>query len=122
MRLLQEEATGSPHQVAHVPRRVRYIRQDTKIAVAVRDEGKCTRCGSRRNLHYHHVKPFAAGGRNTKDNLRLLCRRCHKKVHQGTGMKQDMHVAGQCGCPCPECSRKQVHCYRHASDCHKGCR
>lgn len=62
--------------------RVRYIRQDTKIAVAVRDQGKCTSCGTTRNLHYHHIKQFAQGGKHTKSNLRLLCKRCHNKLHK----------------------------------------
>lgn len=62
--------------------RVRYIRQDTKIAVAVRDQGKCTNCGTTRNLHYHHIKQFAQGGKHTKSNLRLLCKRCHNKLHK----------------------------------------
>lgn len=66
----------------HVPR-VRYIRQDTKIAVAVRDKGRCTDCGATRNLHYHHIKQFAMGGKHTKSNLRLLCSKCHKKLHLG---------------------------------------
>lgn len=62
--------------------RVRYIRQDTKIAVAVRDQGKCVQCGATRNLHYHHVRPFSKGGKHTKTNLQLLCKRCHEKLHK----------------------------------------
>jgi 5-methylcytosine-specific restriction endonuclease McrA len=46
----------------------------------MRDGGKCTfigqngrRCGSKWNLQIDHIVPFALGGDNSPDNLRLLC-------------------------------------------------
>lgn len=62
--------------------RGRYIPQDVKVAVAVRDQGKCVKCGSKRNLQYHHVKSFAKGGKHTRGNLQLLCNRCHRQLHK----------------------------------------
>jgi hypothetical protein len=48
--------------------------------VAIRDEQRCTfvgpdghRCGARSFLQVHHERPFALGGADTPDNLRLLC-------------------------------------------------
>jgi hypothetical protein len=65
-------ATG-PHS-RHVP-------ADVKRAVDTRDGGQCafvgrsgTRCGQRRRLEFHHVKPWMAGGATTPDNIELRCR------------------------------------------------
>lgn len=67
------------------------IRQDVKIAVAVRDEGKCRcavgvschgypgRCGSTTELHYDHVIPWVNGGTDTVANLQLLCGPCNRR-------------------------------------------
>jgi hypothetical protein len=33
-----------------------------------------TRCGTRRDLEFHHIVPFARGGAMTSDNLCLMCR------------------------------------------------
>ena len=34
-----------------------------------RDEGKCKKCGSRKNLEYDHIIPVAEGGSNTARNI-----------------------------------------------------
>ena len=59
----------------------RYVPQDIKVAVAVRDQGQCTailedgtRCPVRKSLHYdHRFIPFRLGGPQTIWNLALLC-------------------------------------------------
>ena len=59
----------------------RYIPQDTKIAVAIRDGGQCTyhdmhghRCPAKSNLQYdHRFWPFSLGGTQTMWNLTLKC-------------------------------------------------
>jgi 5-methylcytosine-specific restriction endonuclease McrA len=54
----------------------RTIPQDVKIAVSVRDGGKCRICGSTKGLHYDHIVPYSLGGRSDDpDNIQLLCAR-----------------------------------------------
>jgi len=43
-----------------------------------RDEGKCKKCGSRKNLEYDHIIPVAEGGSNTVRNIELLCEACNR--------------------------------------------
>jgi len=61
-------------------KRTRYIAPATRDRVYTRDGGMCTyvarngrRCGSTWGLQIDHIKPFARGGTNRLDNLRLLC-------------------------------------------------
>jgi len=46
---------------------------------------KCEKCGRRFDQGYlieaHHIHPTSQGGRNTPDNMRLLCTNCHWKTH-----------------------------------------
>ena len=64
----------------------RYIPQRVREKVWARDEGKCAfvgstgkRCNSTLNLQLDHFPiPFARGGPNNADNLRLLCARHNK--------------------------------------------
>lgn len=42
---------------------------------------KCQLCKSKINIHIHHVMPRFKTGKDTLDNLILLCQRCHMKVH-----------------------------------------
>ncbi len=63
----------------------RYIPADVKRRVYVRDRGRCAfvgidghRCGERAFVEFHHVIPYAMGGRATVDNIQL---RCH--AHNG---------------------------------------
>jgi hypothetical protein len=51
----------------------RHIPQDVKIAVSVRDDGKCRICGSTKGLQYDHIFPWSKGGSSTDpDNIQLL--------------------------------------------------
>jgi len=43
---------------------------------------KCVKCGSKENLHIHHIKEFAKGGLNELNNLILLCVSCHADIHK----------------------------------------
>jgi hypothetical protein len=59
----------------------RNIPAEVRRGVVARDEGRCRfvaangrRCGERRFLEFHHVIPYAAGGKPTLDNIELRCR------------------------------------------------
>jgi len=60
----------------------RYVPQDVKIAVAIRDQGRCTdidrfgrRCTATTNLQYdHRFIPFSFGGTQRIWNLTLYCK------------------------------------------------
>jgi hypothetical protein len=65
---------GSSDSSRHIPAQV-------KRSVWLRDGGRCAfvgqqgrRCVERGFLEFHHVKPFAAGGPATVDNIQLRCR------------------------------------------------
>jgi 5-methylcytosine-specific restriction endonuclease McrA len=58
----------------------RHIPQSVQDEVFMRDGGRCTfigddgvQCDSMWNLEIDHIVPFAKGGNNSPDNLRLLC-------------------------------------------------
>jgi hypothetical protein len=60
----------------------RSIRAAVRAAVWKRDQGRCAfvarsghRCTERTFLEFHHLVPFALGGRATVDNIALRCRR-----------------------------------------------
>ena len=63
----------------------RYIPQEVKDFVWVRDGGRCAfvgpdgrRCNSRHNLQFEHIKPHAKGGDNSVENIEVLCF-CHNQ-------------------------------------------
>ena len=76
-------ATTSPSQPpkAVVPsEHTRHIPAAVRDKVFVRDKGRCAyigmtgeRCGATHGLQIDHIVPYGRGGRNTADNLRLLC-------------------------------------------------
>ena len=55
-----------------------YIPAYTKKLVFIRDNHRCVKCGSTKNLEIHHIIPHARGGSNRLENLQLLCRRCNR--------------------------------------------
>jgi 5-methylcytosine-specific restriction endonuclease McrA len=63
-------------------KRSRDISRAVRDAVFIRDKGRCTyvgpdgtRCGAKKNLQIDHIVPYARGGDNSPENLRLLCAR-----------------------------------------------
>jgi 5-methylcytosine-specific restriction endonuclease McrA len=42
---------------------------------------KCLAIGTMENFHIHHIIPLSDRGKNTEDNLTLLCIICHRKAH-----------------------------------------
>lgn len=54
----------------------RQIPGKVKLEVFKRDEGACTKCGSKDNLHFDHLLPYSKGGTSIKaENIQLLCAR-----------------------------------------------
>lgn len=60
-----------------------------KRQVLARDDARCTqhnkdgtRCSQTRYLHLHHVVPKEFGGRDTAENLTLLCSFHHRQFHE----------------------------------------
>jgi hypothetical protein len=66
---------------ADLVRNARRPAVDVRRAVTARDGGRRKfvakdghRCRERRFLEFHHIRPYAAGGRATVDNIELRCR------------------------------------------------
>ena len=56
----------------------RYVSNQTKMDVLVRDDHKCQVCSSTENLEFDHIIPVSKGGSSESDNLQLLCRSCNR--------------------------------------------
>jgi hypothetical protein len=69
--LLSDEPLGERHS--------RVILQDVRIAVAIRDGGRCRQCGAMTDLQFDHVIPHSRGGANTVRNVQLLCGDCNRR-------------------------------------------
>jgi 5-methylcytosine-specific restriction protein A len=51
---------------------------------AGRSISSCSGCGvTGSELEVHFLRPLATGGTEDPDNLILLCKSCHDKVHHG---------------------------------------
>lgn len=53
-------------------------------AVLERDGRACVECGSKQDLHVHHIVPVTVSPKESTapDNGVTLCKGCHKKVHK----------------------------------------
>ncbi len=74
-------ATDRPRAGRRTAPASRHIPAEVKRAVWLRDGGRCAfvgpsgrRCAATGFLEFHHVKPHAAGGESTADNIQLRCR------------------------------------------------
>jgi 5-methylcytosine-specific restriction endonuclease McrA len=74
----QRDATPAPE---FGKEKSRYVAREVKRSVWQRDKGECTykssegrKCTCKHNLEFDHIVPFALGGTNTTENLRLRCR------------------------------------------------
>jgi 5-methylcytosine-specific restriction endonuclease McrA len=73
-------AASRPRQASSTPMRSRHIPAAVKRAVAQRDAGQCAfvgpagRCVERGALEFHHLVPYAEGGRASPENIQLRCR------------------------------------------------
>ena len=73
---------GAPRRVPADAEASRHVPAATRDAVFARDKGRCTyigsngeRCAAAHHLQIDHIVPYARGGTNSIDNLRLLCER-----------------------------------------------
>lgn len=51
--------------------------RELKEEIKAEHGAKCLLCGSQDQLDLHHIKARRCGGLDVKENLQLLCRRCH---------------------------------------------
>jgi hypothetical protein len=60
----------------------RVIPTAVKLEVWQRDGGRCTKCGTTKDLHFDHIIPWSKGGSsNTADNIQLLCGKHNLEKH-----------------------------------------
>lgn len=62
-----------------VVRKRRPLTEAVKHEVWRRDQGCCTKCGSRERLEYDHIVPWSQGGSDTVRNIELLCQTCNRR-------------------------------------------
>jgi hypothetical protein len=88
LRVLIEQLVKQKYAVTARPRTgreraddVREPSAEVRRAVFIRDRGQCKfvgaegrRCGERSFVEFHHVIPYAAGGKPTVGNIELRCR------------------------------------------------
>ncbi len=93
-------ATDHPRPPRDTAPTSRHVPAQVKRAVWLRDVGRCAflgsggrRCGERAFLEFHHVKPYAAGGAATLENIELRCRR-HNDYEARNYFKRDEPDAG----------------------------
>lgn len=59
--------------------RRRPIPTGVRLAVLFRDGEACVKCGSTEDITLDHIHPWALGGPDTEDNLRVFCRSCNSR-------------------------------------------
>jgi len=83
----------------------RHVPAEVKREVWLRDLGRCAfvgatgrRCDERGFLEFHHVRPYAAGGPATVENIQLRCRRHNDyeaRQYFGAGTKREPAAGDQ---------------------------
>ena len=61
------------------PTRREHIPKAVRDAVLKRDNYRCVKCGSTRNLEIDHKVSLANGGTNHIDNLQTYCKDCNRR-------------------------------------------
>lgn len=76
----------------------------------LRSGGRCALCGATKDettLHVDHIVPRSRGGKNTLDNLQVLCAACNqaKSNRDATDLRSELRVAETTSqADCPFCS------------------
>ena len=55
-----------------------YIPAYIRKLIFIRDNYRCVKCGSKKDLEFHHIIPYFIISRNGPKNLQLLCRSCNR--------------------------------------------
>ncbi len=71
MSLVREEETPGTNTRTRIP-------DDVRLAVWVRDGGRCVRCGGTQDLEFDHIIPVSKGGSNSERNVQILCGQCNR--------------------------------------------
>jgi len=73
----------------------RQIIEEDKIAVFNKYNGICQGCGKELEDHgkpdYHHKELYSQGGRTSIENITILCKDCHHKIHGSDNIKLTSH-------------------------------
>lgn len=67
-----------PRELTDAERERRRVDGRTKRRIMERDEYRCVKCASHRDLEVDHVVPIASGGTSDDENLQTLCKPCHR--------------------------------------------
>ena len=59
------------------PSNNRYIPKSVRQRVLIRDEYRCVKCSSQKDLQFDHIVAVAKGGSNEEANVQVLCKRCN---------------------------------------------
>ena len=70
-------SSDQPCEVDRIART--HVPDSVRIAVFVRDGGRCRRCRSATNLELDHLVPVSKGGSSEESNLQTLCRKCNRR-------------------------------------------
>src|SRR5688572_29492762 len=76
-RVAEPASASQPHGFT----RSRHIPAGIRRQAMIRARFACECCRNRFGLDVHHVVPFGEGGSHELDNLVVLCRLCHVKLH-----------------------------------------
>ena len=69
--------------IKKVSKKREFVTHDTYQQTFLRDGGKCKLCGSKDDLHLHHINGRGIDKTNNVDNCIILCSSCHlDKVHK----------------------------------------
>jgi len=88
MELTEEEAAEVPGDAPRVLLDRVAVDEDAPVTPAMRrhvfarDDNRCVHCGSRDDLHAHHIILRSRGGKTKLWNLTTLCARSHALVHE----------------------------------------
>jgi hypothetical protein len=92
--LPKRESTATPAPEVKTEPQGRHIPAVMKREVWKRDQGCCSytdvstgqRCGSKFQLQYDHIEPYALGGKTESKNLRILCPNIIAAAVRGLGL------------------------------------